>query len=123
MPAFPIKGRDLGNMVGLKYSQVTSRLQILIEKGLVVRVDRGVFVRKDALGVWGGDLKPERPDPTVEADTVLAALKDGPKSIREIGFAVNGELSSSIIRKYLTAAREAGQVEYANRSWTLKTAA
>lgn len=54
-------------------------------------------------------------------DTLLDILRDGPRTIREIGFALDGELESTTIRKHLDILIEEGRVERDPPHYRLKT--
>lgn len=97
------------------YTQVRGMLQILEQKGLVVRTGRGEFCRTEC----------HRPDPVPPPapDTrriVLDALRDGPKTVREIVFATDGEIGEDVIRRHLAEAMGECVVDYDLPRWSLR---
>jgi len=123
LPETPFKAADIGNVVGLRYSQMTARFQHLMRMGLLTRLDRGLFIRTDCHQAWVDSVVAEVPDdpepgPTQRSQaSLLDVLKEGPKTIREIGFAFDGELSVDAIRQRLDRAKYRGLVEKEGPKW------
>lgn len=118
LPRREFKGKEIANHTSISYSKITARLQHLMTQGKIVRVDRGVFVRDDFYDEWVDEVLAEQPEPEPPT-TILDALRDGPKTIREIGIAFDGELGSYAIRQRLDRAREAGHVAKDGPTWRI----
>lgn len=61
---------------------------------------------------------PPKPDPT---PVIMAALKDGQKTVRELNFVMHGDVPNDRIRAILKAAVANGDVEYETPHWRFKT--
>lgn len=121
LPEGAFKAKDIADIVGMRYSQMTGRFQHLMRMGLIVRVDRGVFVRADCHESWqAAELEAcvTEPEPP---KSLIDALRDGPKTVREIGFAFDGELSVEAIRQRLAKAEASGLIEKQGTVWSLAT--
>ena len=58
--------------------------------------------------------------PQITRTTVLETLRDGPKTIREIGFALDGELETSSIRQHLEKAALQNLVDRDGPFWGIR---
>lgn len=72
-------------------------------QGKVVRIDRGVFVRDDFYDEWVDEMLAEQPKSKPPA-TIIDVLRGGPKTMREIGIAFDGEVGQDAIRQRLERA-------------------
>lgn len=116
LPRVPFAISDLIRKHRRGYSQLRGFIQTCEDKGLVVRMSRGAFCRKDSLPP-----PPAPPAPKPDARRIiLDSLKDGPKTIREIVFAIDGELDSSTVREHLKRAEEECVVDYDIPFWSLR---
>lgn len=52
LPTIPFKGTDVAKVVGLRYGQITGRLQHLLNMELITRLDRGLYIRTDCYAAW-----------------------------------------------------------------------
>lgn len=121
MPEGAFKAKEIADIVGMRYSQMTGRFQHLLSMGKIVRVDRGVFVRADCYDAWRAaqlEVCVKKPEPP---KSLIDALRDGPKTVREIGFAFDGELSVDAIRRRLAKSEASGLVEKQGPVWSLAT--
>jgi len=120
LPEGDFKAKDIADIVGMRYSQMTGRFQHLMRMGLIMRVDRGVFVRADCYDAWHEaqlqELCPKEPEPP---KSLMDALRDGPKTIREIGFAMDGLLAVDGITRRLEKAEASGLVNKQGPLWSL----
>lgn len=64
--------------------------------------------------------KPVRPKAHEIRSAIIDALRDGPKSIREIGWSIDGVCDSTVIRKHLMDAVADGIVERDSIYWKLR---
>ena len=126
MPVHPVKAKDIGNIVGLRYSQITARFQHLMRMGLIIRLDRGLFIREDCHDAWQAkELGALEPEPTPVGPTqqsqakLLDVLRDGPMTMRELLFAFDGEVGQDAIRQRLERARNRGLVEKEGVAWAI----
>lgn len=116
LPNKPFSATALAGSLRRGYAQVRGLLQTLEQKGFVVRTGRGKFCRTDC----------HQPAPAPKAPSpdwrlrVLDALRDGPKSIRAINIALDGELGIDHIRAHLKAALAEGHVSYELPNWSLR---
>ncbi len=127
LPGTPFNSKTIGNMVGLRYSQITARFQHLMRMELIVRVGRGMFIRADCLEVWKAKeldaLAPEPdlgPQPTQRSQVqLLDVLRGGPKTMRELVFAFDGDLGQDAIRQRLARAQSRGLIEKSGPTWVI----
>ncbi len=112
------------------YSQVRGWLETLKVRGLVVQTGRGQFCRADCYTPQPKLLSPPPPPPpappTPKPDArsiILDTLLDGPKTIREINFVLNGEINPEAIRAHLKRAVEECVVDYDIPFWSLRKCA
>jgi hypothetical protein len=116
LPRHPFSISDLGRTLRRGYAQLRNLVQMMEDKGLVVRMARGVFCRTDSL-------PPPPAPPTPKPDArriILDTLLDGPKTIREINFALDGEIDNNAIREHLKRAVEECVVDYDIPFWSLR---
>lgn len=109
LPQEAFTTKALSQKLKMHYPLVASRLQCLKRRGLVRSVDRGVFMRTDSMLHYTPKQAPKRKPPMI--DRIHDALKDGPKTIREILFEIEGDAETTSIRKYLDRLIEQGKVE------------
>lgn len=112
----------VANVVGLRYSQISTRFQHLMQMGLIIRVGRGLFVRADCYDAVAVEPEPEpfKPEPTQKSQAqLLDALRDGPKTIREMIFAFDGEIGQDAIRQRLERAQARNLVTKEGAAWRI----
>lgn len=117
LPKTPFSATSLAGSLRRGYAQVRGLLQTLEQRGLVVRTGRGEFCRADSYQ------PAPAPAPKALAPDwrllVLDTLRDGPKSIRAINIALEGELGTDRIRALLKEAEAQGLVRYDLPDWEL----
>lgn len=116
LPRVPFSALSIAKKTRRGYTQIRGLLQTMEDKGLVVRTGRGVFCRTDSL-------PPPPAPPTPKPDArriILESLLDGPKTIREINFALNGEIGTDVIREHLKRAVVECVVDYDIPFWSLR---
>jgi len=120
LPSTPFKASDLRDKVDLRYMQMAGRLHHLMASGHIVRLNRGKFIRADCHDAWRAqELKAiapppppaEPPPPSTTQAALLYVLRDGPKTVREIGFAFDGEVGVDAIKQRLQRAAARGLIE------------
>ena len=126
VPETPVKAKDIANVVGLRYSQITARFQHLMKMRLIIRLDRGLFIRADCYDAWQEkELEVLEPEPTPVGPTqqsqsqLLEILRDGPKTARELLFAFDGEIGHDAIRQRLDRASACGLIEKEGSTWKI----
>lgn len=99
----------ISRKLGVRLSIVSARLTHLEKHGRVRRVDRGLFMRTDSEQTY----VPKEPKPPKKPmrDRILASLMDGPKTIRQIGFSIEGDADTMTIRYHLNMLIAQGKVE------------
>jgi len=114
-PDVPFKGAEIVPLTGLRYARLSTRLNHLVELGPLVRINRGVFIRTERHADWLEVASTQ----LAGASTVIDALRDGPKTVRQIGIALDGEEGVDGITWRLRAAAEAGRVTKEGPLWRL----
>ena len=126
LPNEPFSTRAMMRLTRCGYSQVRGWIESLKVRGVVVQIGRGQFCR---LTCYTPPIPRTAPPSKTKAPSppkrnvlrlVLDALHDGPKTIREIGFATDGQFDSTTIRTHLKRAVEEGVVEHDIPFWFLK---
>jgi hypothetical protein len=118
LPRVPFTISDLIRKHRRGYSQLRGLIQTCEDKGIVVRTGHGAFCRADSLPPPPAPPKP-KPKPDARR-IILDTLLDGPKTIREINFALDGEIDNNAIREHLKRAVEECVVEYDVPFWSLR---
>lgn len=91
IPYTPFTARQIADRIGCRSTAtVATHLHRLKAKGIVRRLDRVTWIRADS----DHDLTPL-------PDRILGTLRDGQKTIRQIMWALNGEVDTSTIRTNL----------------------
>lgn len=116
LPKVPFSALSIAKKTRRGYTQIRGLLQTLEQKSLVVRTGRGVFCRVDSLPPPPA---PAAPKPDARR-IILDSLLDGPKTIREINFALSGEIGTDVIREHLKRAVEECVVDYDIPFWSLR---
>ena len=125
LPKGTFKPMDIVPRTTLRYASMMGRFQHLMSMGLIRRVDRGTFVRTDRYDAWVATVVAEvEPDVEVEPapmqlsqSQLLDILRDGPKTMRELGFAFSGELGQDALRQRLERAQARNLVTKEGPLW------
>lgn len=124
LPRVPFSALSIAKKTRRGYTQIRGFLQTMEDKGLVVRTGRGEFCRTDCLPPPPAPPTPKpTPKSTPKPDArriILETLLDGPKTIREINFALDGEIDNHAIREHLKRAAEECVVDYDIPYWSLR---
>jgi hypothetical protein len=123
LPRREFSAKEIANRTSISYTRTTARLQHLLTQERIMRIDRGVYVRDDFYDEWVDEqiaLQPAlEPEAATRTTHVTMLLRDGPKTIRELGIAYDGELGQEAIRQRLIRAQAAGRVERDGPAWRL----
>jgi hypothetical protein len=126
LPKEQFAARAMMRQTRCGYSQVRGWLETLKMRGLVVQTGRGQFCRADCYTLPPKLLpRPPPAPPTAKPKPdarriILESLLDGPKTIREINFALNGAIGTDVIRTHLKLAVEECVVDYDIPFWSLR---
>lgn len=117
MPDHPVEARDLLRSLGVRTALVTSRLQHLVKRGLVMRVGIGQYIRSDKFDAW--DAKRPMPKPAL-AVQIESHLRDTGEAltIRQLGFVFDGDYGSDAIRTALKSLAAEGRVKCDVIEWS-----